>query len=226
MRIVVDLPAPFGPSRPRQVPSGTSRSSPSTAVISPKRLTTPLSSIAGIHPRVRMRGAAVLDEVDSRAKGPPGTLDTCTTLRRAARLPFSSPGTTQEDQSRHAQDSPAQRHRRPVEPQRRRARLRRPDPARELPVRRQRLLAGGPAQAAAQGHLQAPAAHARAGRAARPLAGRRGRAGDEGVGARERRHPLHARVPAAHRASPPRSTTRSSGRPATAPRSPSSRARS
>ena len=32
-RIVVDLPAPFGPSRPTQVPSGTSRSRPSTAVI-------------------------------------------------------------------------------------------------------------------------------------------------------------------------------------------------
>ena len=41
-RIVVDLPAPLGPSRPRQMPSGTSRSSPSTAVIGPKRLTTPL----------------------------------------------------------------------------------------------------------------------------------------------------------------------------------------
>ena len=40
-RIVVDLPAPLGPSRPRQMPSGTSRSSPSTAVIGPKRLTTP-----------------------------------------------------------------------------------------------------------------------------------------------------------------------------------------
>ena len=31
--IVVDLPAPLGPSSPKQVPSGTSRSSPSTAVI-------------------------------------------------------------------------------------------------------------------------------------------------------------------------------------------------
>src|SRR3954449_1433206 len=44
--IVVDLPAPLGPSRPTHLPNGTSRSSPSTAVIAerpvptPKRLTT------------------------------------------------------------------------------------------------------------------------------------------------------------------------------------------
>src|SRR6185503_17514927 len=50
--MVVDLPAPLGPSRPRQMPLGTSRSSPSTAVISPNRLTTPLSSIAGIGLRI------------------------------------------------------------------------------------------------------------------------------------------------------------------------------
>src|SRR5207237_7531277 len=34
-RIVVDLPAPLGPSRPTQVPTGTSRPSRSTAVIGP-----------------------------------------------------------------------------------------------------------------------------------------------------------------------------------------------
>src|SRR5206468_2413909 len=34
-RMVVDLPAPFGPSSPTQVPTGTSRSSPFTAVIWP-----------------------------------------------------------------------------------------------------------------------------------------------------------------------------------------------
>jgi len=34
-RLVVDLPAPFGPSSPTQVPTGTSTSSPSTAMISP-----------------------------------------------------------------------------------------------------------------------------------------------------------------------------------------------
>src|SRR4051794_11785138 len=39
--IVVDLPAPFGPRRPTHVPSGTSRSRWSTAVMGPKRLTAP-----------------------------------------------------------------------------------------------------------------------------------------------------------------------------------------
>src|SRR5918999_465931 len=46
-RMVVDLPAPLGPSRPRQIPPGTSRSRPSTAVIDPKRLTTPRSWMTG-----------------------------------------------------------------------------------------------------------------------------------------------------------------------------------
>src|SRR5215210_3555630 len=45
-RIVVDLPAPLGPSRPRQMPFGTSRSRPSTAVIVPNLFTTPCNSIA------------------------------------------------------------------------------------------------------------------------------------------------------------------------------------
>ncbi len=87
-----------------------------------------------------------------------------------------------------------------MEPQRGRARLRRPHPAHELPVRGERLLAVRPAHTPPQGHLQAPAAHARAGRAARPVAGGCGRARDEGMGTRERRHPLHPRLPAAHRA--------------------------
>src|SRR5215212_1921254 len=47
MRMVVDLPAPLGPSSPRQIPSGTSRSSPSTATMSPKDLRTPRSWMAG-----------------------------------------------------------------------------------------------------------------------------------------------------------------------------------
>src|SRR3954463_2413022 len=47
IRIVVDLPAPLGPSRPTHVPAGTSRSRPSTAVIAPKRFTTPRSRMAG-----------------------------------------------------------------------------------------------------------------------------------------------------------------------------------
>src|SRR6476469_4750471 len=46
MRIVVDLPAPFGPRSPTHVPAGTSRSRPSTAVIGPKRLTTPRNRMA------------------------------------------------------------------------------------------------------------------------------------------------------------------------------------
>src|ERR1044072_9493635 len=44
--IVVDLPAPLGPSSPTQVPSGTSRSKPSTARMSPKRFTTDRRRIA------------------------------------------------------------------------------------------------------------------------------------------------------------------------------------
>src|SRR3954453_17601485 len=46
IRIVVDLPAPVGPSRPTHVPAGTSRSRPSTAVMRPKRLTTPRRRMA------------------------------------------------------------------------------------------------------------------------------------------------------------------------------------
>ncbi len=37
----VVLPAPFGPSRPKTIPSGTSRSTPASAVVDPNRLTTP-----------------------------------------------------------------------------------------------------------------------------------------------------------------------------------------
>ena len=56
-RIVVDLPAPLGPSRPTHVPSGTSRSRWSTAVSSPKRLTTPRRLRAGTPPRMSGGGA-------------------------------------------------------------------------------------------------------------------------------------------------------------------------
>src|SRR2546425_732324 len=41
MRTAVVLPAPLGPSRPRMLPWGTARSSPSSAVTSPNRLTSP-----------------------------------------------------------------------------------------------------------------------------------------------------------------------------------------
>src|SRR3954447_17318203 len=46
IRIVVLLPAPLGPSRPTHVPTGTSRSRPATAVIGPKRFTTPRRRMA------------------------------------------------------------------------------------------------------------------------------------------------------------------------------------
>ena len=59
--------------------------------------------------------------------------------------------------------------------------------------------ARGPAPAPAQARLQGAAAHARARRGAGHLAGRRGRAGDEGLGDGEGRHPLHPLVPAADR---------------------------
>src|SRR3954454_13681080 len=51
MRISVVLPAPFGPSRPKTMPSGTSRSTPARAVVEPNRLTTPPTRTAGGPPR-------------------------------------------------------------------------------------------------------------------------------------------------------------------------------
>ena len=58
IRIVVDLPAPLGPSSPKQTPGGTTRSRPSTAVIWPKRLTTPRSSIDALSSCTTLRVAA------------------------------------------------------------------------------------------------------------------------------------------------------------------------
>ena len=43
IRMVVDLPAPLGPSSPKDSPGGTSKSIPSTAVNSPNRLVRPLA---------------------------------------------------------------------------------------------------------------------------------------------------------------------------------------
>src|SRR5215212_7653635 len=71
IRMVVDLPAPFGPSRPRQMPAGTSRSSPSTAVIGPNRFTTPLNSIAvkaTLTLRTRQRANAHCGSLDTRTR--------------------------------------------------------------------------------------------------------------------------------------------------------------
>src|SRR5271156_4104786 len=47
VRIMVVLPAPFGPRKPNAQPRGTSRSTPSIAARSPKRLVRPRVSIAG-----------------------------------------------------------------------------------------------------------------------------------------------------------------------------------
>ena len=66
-------------------------------------------------------------------------------------------------------------------------------------VRRERLQPGDPAPAAAQGRLPQALQDARQGRGARHVAGRLGRARDEGVGAGEGRDPLRARLPAADR---------------------------
>ena len=46
MRTVVVLPEPFGPSSENTVPTGTCRSSPSTARTSPKSFVSPCASMA------------------------------------------------------------------------------------------------------------------------------------------------------------------------------------
>jgi hypothetical protein len=47
IRVVVVLPAPFGPSRPSTVPCGTTKLTPSTATLSSNFLTRSMASIAG-----------------------------------------------------------------------------------------------------------------------------------------------------------------------------------
>ncbi len=68
--IVVDLPAPLGPSRPTHIPNGTSRSRPSTAVIGPNRLTNPRSLIADSTVLTFARARTLL--VSSGAPAPSG----------------------------------------------------------------------------------------------------------------------------------------------------------
>src|SRR5271166_4865906 len=46
VRIIVVLPAPFGPRKPNALPRGTRRSTPSSAMRAPKRLVRPRVSIA------------------------------------------------------------------------------------------------------------------------------------------------------------------------------------
>src|SRR5246127_3419268 len=48
--IVVDLPAPFGPRKPKVSPAATSKSMPRTASISPYLLVSALTEIAGVTP--------------------------------------------------------------------------------------------------------------------------------------------------------------------------------
>ncbi|CNG42067.1 Uncharacterised protein [Mycobacterium tuberculosis] len=84
--IVVDFPAPFGPSSPMQIPAGTSRSSPSTAVKPPNRFTTPRRLIAAAS--APSRAAAIW----ARCKVIPLTLGTGagaprTVFRQAGRPP-------------------------------------------------------------------------------------------------------------------------------------------
>src|SRR5262245_14521726 len=126
--MVVDLPAPLGPSRPRQMPFGTSRSRPSTAVIGPNLFTTPCSSIAA-------KTGSPDYELDMRRTDFPDLWTDVQGKSRRARLAFALPGSRQEARSRHAAHPPAQHHRRPVEPERRLAGHGRPHPAVELPVR-------------------------------------------------------------------------------------------
>src|SRR5580765_1040858 len=47
MRMVVDLPAPLGPRKPKKLPRGTSRSTPSTAGLKPYDLRRPRTRMAG-----------------------------------------------------------------------------------------------------------------------------------------------------------------------------------
>src|SRR4051794_14546074 len=85
--MVVDLPAPFGPSSPTHVPNGTSRSSPSTAVIGPKRFTKPRRLMA------EGAGVAIVETVGPAraaiviAHEAPARVTDGITEREGARLP-------------------------------------------------------------------------------------------------------------------------------------------
>jgi hypothetical protein len=48
IRMVVDLPAPLGPSNPKDSPLATSKSMPFTAVKSPKTLVKPRTEMSGL----------------------------------------------------------------------------------------------------------------------------------------------------------------------------------
>ncbi|OEJ45727.1 hypothetical protein AR457_17840 [Streptomyces agglomeratus] len=52
----VVLPAPFGPSREKTVPSGTARSTPSSTTLSPYDLRSPFAAMAKLVMRCSFRG--------------------------------------------------------------------------------------------------------------------------------------------------------------------------
>jgi len=87
--MVVDLPAPFGPSRATVWPRGTVRPTPSTARTAPKLLLTPRSEIASpsgaaaAGPGGPVRGAAPARPVSfaSSMSFMPGTLRAAPTAR-------------------------------------------------------------------------------------------------------------------------------------------------
>ena len=66
MDSVVVLPAPFGPSRPKNEPAGTSRSTPATASLVSNRLTRPRSDIAGSGSGAAGQSALSLAEPNGR----------------------------------------------------------------------------------------------------------------------------------------------------------------
>ena len=103
---------------------------------------------------------------DGWAKDRAGALDTRIRHGRAGRRRLRAlPRKTRRNESAHAQNPSAERHRRPVEPQRRRPRLARPDDPGQPGLRRQRLQPRRAAPAPAQGRLQAAPEHARPRRA-------------------------------------------------------------
>src|SRR5512146_1741529 len=93
-RIVVVLPAPFGPRKPVTFPGWTAKLSPSTAVTSPKRLVSPLTSmLTGPAEGRRARGAAA----GAEAGGSPGSCGW-----KGARVSSGIPGRRVRPKARYA----------------------------------------------------------------------------------------------------------------------------
>ena len=77
IRTRVVLPAPFGPSRPCTVPAGTLMSTPASALVSPKDLLMPSTSIMA--PRPGEWVVVVMGTSLTRKSRDPGTVPSCTT---------------------------------------------------------------------------------------------------------------------------------------------------